>query len=93
MVLQHFVGPWSVVPLHGISPSQGLYLHTEQHKHRINGHNTDIHPLNTIRTHDPSVQAKTVHASDRAATVIGKVVLWQAEIKEPEVEWAYGAVA
>jgi hypothetical protein len=22
----------------GISPSQGLYLHTEQHKHRINAH-------------------------------------------------------
>jgi hypothetical protein len=25
--------PWT-----GISPSQGLYLHTEQHKHRINAH-------------------------------------------------------
>jgi hypothetical protein len=22
---------------------QGLFLHTEQHKHRINEHNTDIH--------------------------------------------------
>jgi hypothetical protein len=37
-----------------ISPSQGRYLHTEQHKHRIN---TDIHALSGIRTHDPSVRA------------------------------------
>jgi hypothetical protein len=43
---------------HGICPSQGRYLHTEQHKHRINAHNTDIHALSRIRTHDPSVRAK-----------------------------------
>jgi hypothetical protein len=41
----------------GISLSQGLYLHTIQHKHRINAHNTDTHSLSGIRTHDPSVQA------------------------------------
>jgi hypothetical protein len=41
----------------GISMSQGLYLHTEQHKHRINTHNTDIHALSGIRTHDPNVRA------------------------------------
>jgi hypothetical protein len=41
----------------GISPSQGLHLHTEQHKHRINAHNTDLHALSGIRTHDPSVRA------------------------------------
>jgi hypothetical protein len=35
----------------GISPSQGRYLHTEQHKHR------DIHALSGIRAHDPSVRA------------------------------------
>jgi hypothetical protein len=40
----------------GISPSQGLYLHIEQHKHRINAHNTDIHALSGIQTHNPSVQ-------------------------------------
>jgi hypothetical protein len=40
----------------GISQSQGLYLHTGQHKHRINTH-TDIHALNGIRNHDPSVRA------------------------------------
>jgi hypothetical protein len=39
-----------------ISPSQGRYLHTGWHKHRINVH-TDIHALSWIRTHDPSVQA------------------------------------
>jgi hypothetical protein len=40
-----------------ISPSQGLYPHTEQHKHRIKAHNTDTHPLSGIRTPDPSVRA------------------------------------
>jgi hypothetical protein len=39
----------------GISPSQGRYLHTEQHKHRINAH-TDIHASSGIRTHDSSVR-------------------------------------
>jgi hypothetical protein len=40
----------------GISPSQG-HLDTRQHKRRINAHNTDIHALSWIRTHDPSVRA------------------------------------
>jgi hypothetical protein len=56
----------------GISPSQGLYLHAEQHKHRIN---EDIHASSGIRTQDPSVRAgETVHALDRAEAVIGWVV-------------------
>jgi hypothetical protein len=58
-----------------MSPLQALYLHTEQHKHRINAHNTDIHALSGIQTHDLSVRASEdsswVHALDRAATVIG----------------------
>jgi hypothetical protein len=41
----------------GISHFQGLYLYTEQHKYRINAHNTDIHALSGIRTHDPSFRA------------------------------------
>jgi hypothetical protein len=43
------------VGLHGlgISPSQGRYLHTEQHKHRID---VDIHASSGIRTHGPSVR-------------------------------------
>jgi hypothetical protein len=69
MALQPFVGhcplfsiSWSYtqsvgLSKRGIGPSQGLYLHTEQHKHRINAHNTDIHALSGIRSHDPSVRA------------------------------------
>jgi hypothetical protein len=40
----------------GISPSQGHYLHTGQHKHRINSH-TDTHSSSGIRTQDPSIRA------------------------------------
>jgi hypothetical protein len=66
---QPFVGSWTLLQFHtffmqtvgllaqDISPSQGRYLHTGQHKHRINAHNTDIHALSGIRTHDPSVPA------------------------------------
>jgi hypothetical protein len=45
--LQPFVGPFQFIDLftqsvgllgRGISPSEGRYLHTEQHKHRINPH-------------------------------------------------------
>jgi hypothetical protein len=68
MALQPFVGPWPLFQFldlftqsvgllgRGISPSKGRYMHTEQHKHRINAH-TDIHALNGIRTHGPSVRA------------------------------------
>jgi hypothetical protein len=41
-----------------ISPSQGRYLHTGQHKHRINA-------LSGIRTHDPSVRASEDSSSLR----------------------------
>jgi hypothetical protein len=44
----------------GISPTQGRYLHTGQHKH------ADIHATSGILTHDPRV-----HPLERAATVIG----------------------
>jgi hypothetical protein len=37
-----------------ISPSQSRYLHTGQHKHRINA---NIHASSGIRTNDPSVRA------------------------------------
>jgi hypothetical protein len=69
MAVQPFVGPWPLFSVswsytqsvgllgRGISPSQGRYLHTEQHKNRINAHNTDIHALSGVRTHDPSVWA------------------------------------
>jgi hypothetical protein len=53
-----------------ISPSQGSYLHTGQHKHIIKAH-TDIHALSGIRTQDPAFErAKTVLALYSATTVI-----------------------
>jgi hypothetical protein len=50
-----------------MSPSQGRYLNTEQHKQnkRIHTQNTDA--LSGIRTHDPSVE----RALDRPVTVTG----------------------
>jgi hypothetical protein len=59
----------SVGPLgRGISPSQGRYLHIEQHKHRIHAHMPRVGNVPTIPVFE---RAKTVHALDRAATVIG----------------------
>jgi hypothetical protein len=56
-----------------IGPSQGLYLNTRKHKHRLNAHThtkhpcfSDIQPWITV-----SERAKTVHALDCAATVTG----------------------
>jgi hypothetical protein len=46
-------GPWPED-----QPSQGSYQRTEQHKHRINPHNTDIPALSGIRNHDPSIQER-----------------------------------
>jgi hypothetical protein len=49
---------YSFVGLPGrvISPSQGRYLNTGQHKNNKHTH-TDIHILSVIRTHDPSFRA------------------------------------
>jgi hypothetical protein len=47
-----------------ISASQGRYLHTRQHKHRINAH-TNIHALSGIRTQDPNVRASEESSSLR----------------------------
>jgi hypothetical protein len=40
-----------------ISLLQGRYLHTGEHKHKINAH-ADIHTISGIRTNDPSFRAK-----------------------------------
>jgi hypothetical protein len=84
MVLQPFVGPWPLffsllilytvgrTPRTGISPSQGLYLHTEQHKHRINTQSHQFEPTTLAFE-----RAKTVHALDHAPTVIGKFDVWR----------------
>jgi hypothetical protein len=54
-----------------ISPSQGRYLQTEQHKHRINAHRYPCLWVGFEPTIPAFERAKTVHALDRAATVIG----------------------
>jgi hypothetical protein len=59
--------PWA-----GISPSQGRYVHTEQHKHRIKRTQTSMSPVGFEPTIPVFRRAKTVHALDRAATVIGE---------------------
>jgi hypothetical protein len=71
-------GPWPLIPFPNIffsqtviSSSQGPYLNTGQYKQNKRIHTLNIHALSGIRTHDPSVRAKTVHALDRAATATG----------------------
>jgi hypothetical protein len=62
-----------IVILNGqmISSSQGLYLNTGQHKHRINiyTYKTSIHCVGCEPAIPASDRAKRVHASDRSATV------------------------
>jgi hypothetical protein len=53
----------------GISPSQGRYLHTQQHKHKRT--QTSVPRVGFEPTIPVFERAKTVHASDRAATLIG----------------------
>jgi hypothetical protein len=80
--LQAFVGPWPLFQFldlftksvglleRGISPSQGRYLHTWQHKQ-----NKRTQTSMPQRGFEPTIpvfeRVKTVHALDRAATVIG----------------------
>jgi predicted component of type VI protein secretion system len=69
-LFRHMVGLLGRV----ISPSRGLYLHrTTQHTKT----RTNIHALSGIRTHDPSNQPAKTHASDRTATVTGRLTLCQ----------------
>jgi hypothetical protein len=53
----------------GISPSQGSYLHTEQHKNRINTQ-TSVPRVGFELTITVFERAKAVHDFDRAAAVI-----------------------
>jgi hypothetical protein len=69
-LFRHMVGLLGRV----ISPSQGLYLHrTTQHRNM----RTNIHAFSGIRTHDPSDQPAKTRASDRTATVTGKVTTYR----------------
>jgi hypothetical protein len=68
MALQPFVGSWPLLhfrndfytdgrtPWMSDQPLEGRYLHTGQHKHRINA-NKDINTLSGIRTHDRRARA------------------------------------
>jgi hypothetical protein len=82
MALQPFVAPWPLFQFldpntvglleRRISPSQGLCTYTGEHKHRINAHKHTVMPWVEF---EPTILVfeleKTVHAVDRAATVIG----------------------
>jgi hypothetical protein len=89
-------GPWPLLqfpnlytqlvgPLgRGISTPQSRCLHTEQHKHRINA--TDIHALGWIRT--PAFErAKTLHALDRASTMIGVSLVYITIKKSADIKY------
>jgi hypothetical protein len=55
----------------GISPSQGRYLHTEQHKTQNKRTQTSMPRVGFEPTTPVFERAKTDHALDGAATVIG----------------------
>jgi hypothetical protein len=86
MALQSFVGPWGRffsffnpipivrTPWTGISPSQGSYLHTEQHEQNKRTQ-TSMTRVRFEPTTPAFKWAKTVHALDRTATVIGNASL------------------
>jgi hypothetical protein len=65
----------------GISRSQGRYLHTGQHKHRIKAHNTDIHALSGIRTHDPSGRTSG-HCDRQKEKVVNQNIFHEAVLEE-----------
>jgi hypothetical protein len=78
MALPPFVGPWPLLQFRNLFYTDGRtpwtvdhYLHTGQHNHRIKTH-TDIHALRGFEPTIPAFgRAKTVHALDSVATVIG----------------------
>jgi hypothetical protein len=90
MALQPFVGPWPnfsvsssythLVGLlrRGISPSQGLYLYTEQYKQNKHTIQTSMPCVGFEPTISVFELAKTIHALYRAATVIG--AFWHMQI-------------
>jgi hypothetical protein len=59
-----------------ISPSQGLYLNTGQHKHRKNTYtyHTSMPCVGFEPTIPASERAKAVHSLDRSATVTGFIL-------------------
>jgi hypothetical protein len=94
MSLPAYWGPWPLIQFRNhfsqtvgllgrvISPSQGNYLNTRKHKHRINAytHQTSTPSVGFESTLPASERAKTGHASDRAATVTGVPELYRLKI-------------
>jgi hypothetical protein len=72
----------------GISMSQGRYLHTEQHKHRIKAYSTDSHVLSGIRSHDPSVRAGEDGSCLRPRGHCDRQITYYTT-KGPAVTWKY----
>jgi hypothetical protein len=84
MVLPAHSGSWPLIQFRNhfsqtvgllgrvISSSQGLYLNTGQHKHRINAytHQTSMPCVGLEPTNPASNVAKAVHALDRTVTMI-----------------------
>jgi hypothetical protein len=83
VALQPFVGPWSLLQFRnhftqlvgllgrGISPSQGHYLHTQDNTNTEQTHTQTSMPWVGFEPTIPAFKrAKTVHALDRAGTVI-----------------------
>jgi hypothetical protein len=79
----------------GISPSQGLNLNTGQHKHRINAytHQTSMPWVGFEPTIPVFERATTVHAFDRAATVIGSISVYTNKKKQTNKQTNSGASA
>jgi hypothetical protein len=81
MALPAHSGPWPLnhfaqtvgLLVRVISPPQGRYLNTGQHKHRINTytHQTSMSWVGFVFTIPASERAKRIHALERAATVTG----------------------
>jgi hypothetical protein len=71
-----FLNPYTVGGLlgRGISPSQGRYLHTEQHKQNKRTQ-TSMPRVGFVHTTPMFERAKMVHTLDRAATVIGGILV------------------
>jgi hypothetical protein len=88
MALPAHSGPWPLIKSRNhfsqtvvllgrvISPSQGNYLNTGQHTHRINEytHQTFIPWVGFEPTISASERGKTVHALDCAATLTGHIL-------------------
>jgi hypothetical protein len=59
----------------GMSPSQGRYLHTGQHKYRINTQTT-MPRVGFEHTTTVFKRAKNLNALDRTANMIGVSTVW-----------------